>query len=347
MKTRAASAAAAVFLCLVLARAADAAEPPRPRDEVSLVAVGDICLAHNVEKAMAARGRGYPFAAMKPVLRSADVAFGNLECCLATVGSPVPKRYNFRGHPRGALALSEAGLRVVSLANNHSLDYGKAALAETVERLLAANVVPVGGGRTLAEARALRIVRVRDVRIGFLAFLGLFPSVVPLRAGEPGVDMADLPRLRRDVAAARRKVDLLIVSMHAGVEQARTPSSRQREIARAAIDAGADLVLGHHPHVVQPLERYRGKIIAYSLGNFVFDPSLASIRDGGRGWSAMLVATLSKGRPPRARLVDLRIVDRQPRLAPPSAARPRPVAAQTPRRIRFAHPAQSRPRKNM
>lgn len=300
---------------LCLSQSVGHAHAAKPPGSITLVAVGDICLAHNVERIMAARGRGYPFAALKPSLRSADIVFGNLECCLATSGQPVPKRYNFRGHPRGALALAESGFDVVSLANNHALDYGKPALAETLEHLRQAGVVAVGAGRTLAEARALRIVKVRGVRVGFLAYLGLFPSILPLRADEPAIDMADLPRLRHEVAAARRKVDLLVVSMHSGVEQSRTPSPRQRAIAHAAIDAGADLVIGHHPHVVQPVERYRGKIIAYSLGNFVFDPSASSIRDGGRGWSAMLMATLQPAKPPRVRLADLRIVDRQPRFA--------------------------------
>ncbi len=282
--------------------------------EVRLLAVGDICLARTVQTAMERKGRGYPFAALKPMLRKADIAFGNLECCLATVGQPVPKLFNFRGHPRGALALSEAGFDVVSLANNHALDYGKAALAQTVEHLQNAGVIPVGGGGTLAEARRLRVVKVRGLRVGFLAYLGMFPCILPLRAGEPGLNMADLPRLKREVAAARKQVDALVVSLHAGVEQARKPSSRQRQIARAAIDAGADLVIGHHPHVVQPVETYRGKPIAYSLGNFVFGASPSSLKDGGRGWSAMLEATLAKGRAPKVRLVNLLIVDCQARL---------------------------------
>lgn len=315
-------------LCLALSVGPAHAHDAKPPGAISLLAVGDICLAHNVERIMAARGRGYPFAALEPTLRKADIVFGNLECCLATSGQPVPKRYNFRGHPRGALALSEANIRVVSLANNHALDYGKPALAETIEHLRKAGVVAVGAGHTLAEARALRIVSVRGVRVGFLAYLGLFPSILPLRAHEPGIDMAELPRLRREVAAARRKVDILVVSMHCGVEQSRKPSPLQRAIAHAAVDAGADLVIGHHPHVVQPVERYRGKIIAYSLGNFVFDPSLSSIRDGGRGWSAMLVTTLQPREPPRVRLADLRIVDRQPRFAPDVRRRSAPRSSQ-------------------
>ena len=286
---------------------------------IRLVAVGDICLAHGVEQEMAQRGRGYPFASVKETLRAADIAFGNLECCLATGGAPVPKQYNFRGHPRGAMALAESGFKVVSLANNHSLDYGKAALSETLDFLCAQHVASVGAGKTLSEAHALRIVRVRGTRVGFLAFLGLFPAVVPLRESEPGVAMADPALVKRDVAAARRKVDFLIVSMHAGKEYKFIHTARQAEIAHMAIDAGADLVIGHHPHVVQDVECYKGRQIFYSLGNFIFDPSPTFLRDKGKRWSAMVVAELMPGGGVSARLVELQIVGRQPRIpAPPN-----------------------------
>jgi poly-gamma-glutamate capsule biosynthesis protein CapA/YwtB (metallophosphatase superfamily) len=310
---------AATLLGVASARRLESGGPLRARPTekappvIRLVAVGDICLANGVDEAMSARGRGYPFELMKATLRGADVAFGNLECCLATGGSPVPKQYNFRAQTRGALALAEAGFDVLSLANNHSLDFGKEALAETVRNVKLSGMAPVGGGETLDEARSLRIIERNGVKTGFLAYLGLFPAVVALRHDEPGVAMADIARIRRECSAARRKVDFLIVSMHAGKEYTFFHSPRQKEIARAAIDSGADLVIGHHPHVVQDTEVYRGKLIVYSLGNFIFDPSPTFLRDGGRRWSAMLEAELSPGHPISARLVDLVIVDRQPR----------------------------------
>ncbi len=304
-----------VHLCLSAVLLFALSETPEKPQRVTLVAVGDVCLANGVEKAMATRGRGYPFAALKPMLRRADIAFCNLECCLGTSGHKVPKKYNFRGHPRGALALKEAGFQVVSLANNHSLDYGKPALAETLRLLDKQGLKPVGAGNTLAEAHALRIVNAKGMRIGFLAYLGLFPAVVPLRSNEPGVSMADLGAIRRDVTAARKKADFLIVSMHAGVEYTFKHSARQQQIAHTAIDSGADMVIGHHPHVVQDTETYKGKQIFYSLGNFVFDPSPTFLKDGGHRWSAMVVATFERNKPPKARLIDLRIVDRQPRLS--------------------------------
>jgi poly-gamma-glutamate synthesis protein (capsule biosynthesis protein) len=133
--------------------------------------------------------------------------------------------------------------------------------------------MPVGAGRNQSEAHALRTVTVRGIRVGFLAYLGMFPPLLPILPQEPGVAMGYPADVRRRVAAARRLADVIVVSMHAGIEGATRPSPRQREIAHAAVDAGADLVIGHHPHVVQPVEHYRGKPVFYSLGNFISNQS--------------------------------------------------------------------------
>lgn len=307
---------------------------PTAAQKVTFVAVGDICLARGVEQRMHEKGPGYPFAAMG-LVKQADIVFGNLECCLATAGKAVPKKYNFRGRPENVRALKQAGFTVVSLANNHSLDFGKEALSETLVNVRNSGIVPVGAGMSIRSAHALRIVTVRGLRVGFLAYLGLFPSVVPLTADTPAVAMAELDAVTRDVKAARNTVDVLIVSMHAGKEYTFTHAARQEAIAHAAVDAGADMVIGHHPHVVQDSEVYRGKPIFYSLGNFIFDPSPSFLRDGGKRWSAMVVATLEKGRSPDAQLVDLKIIDRQPRFAD-GLARTAAEAVLRPRRAAVA-----------
>lgn len=295
---------------LVFAACFALAPPDEPK--VTLIAVGDVCLARGVESIMAMRGRGYPFAAMKNELRRADIAFCNLECCIALSGEAVPKKYNFRARPHAAVALREAGFDVVSLANNHSEDFGREALAETIRRVRAEGIQTVGAGLDPADAHALRIVNVRGLRVGFLAYLGLFPPILPNRDGEPAVAMADMDVIGREVKAARSQVDVLVISLHAGKEYSFRHNRRQREIAHAAIDSGADMVIGHHPHVVQDSEVYKGRPIFYSLGNFVFDPSPAFITHPEKRWSAMVVAELSRVRPPKAQLVELQIVDRQP-----------------------------------
>ncbi len=300
----------AVFGSVVPARAQDGAGH---RTTVTLLAVGDICLAGGVERAAGRSPRTYPFTAMRQTLRSADIAFGNLECALSTRGRRVPKKYNFRGSPWWAKRLAEAGFDVVSLANNHSMDYGRTALRDTVNCLREAGVQPIGGGLDLVDAHALRVLERRGLKVGFLAYLGMFPPLLPVSSSEPSVAMGYPAQVRREVSAAQKRVDVLVVSLHAGVEMAPRPSARQREIAHAAVDAGADLVVGHHPHVVQPVEIYRGKPICYSLGNFVFSPSPAVLRRPDGPWSAMAVATLRADGSVSVKLVPLRIVGRQPR----------------------------------
>ncbi len=285
------------------------AQRPTPNAQrpmsVSLLAVGDIMMAGPMGKVMDTRGRGYPFAALRPLLRHADISFGNLECCIATQGKPIPKKFNFQAPPRAALALAEAGFRIVSLANNHAWDYGRAALEETVERVQHAGVQTVGAGANRAEAHALRILRCKGIRVGFLAYLGLAPPLLPESETAPCLAMGNVASIQQDVTAARGKVDVLIVSLHCGHENDPRPTAFQKTLAHTAIAAGADLVIGHHPHVVQPMEWYRGKPICYSLGNFVFSTT-------GRGSGALLEATLFPNRRVQARLQPLLLTGAQP-----------------------------------
>ncbi|HZP82275.1 MAG TPA: CapA family protein [Chthonomonadaceae bacterium] len=301
-------------------------ETPRP---VRLVAVGDIMMAGPMGKVMEKRGRGYPFAALKSTLRRADLTFGNLECCIATCGKPIPKKFNFQAHPRAALALHDAGFDIVSLANNHAWDYGREALAETVQRVRQAKVLTVGAGENRAAAHALTVVRRNGMRIGFLAYLGLVPPLIPESETEPSLSMGSVESIREDVATARDKADVLIVSLHCGEENHTSPTPRQRLLARAAIDAGADLVIGHHPHVTQPMEIYQGKPICYSLGNFVFSTT-------GRGTGAMLDATLSPDGSVEARLRPLLLAGAQPHFPKPMALARRRVRSVSSRAARSA-----------
>jgi poly-gamma-glutamate synthesis protein (capsule biosynthesis protein) len=260
-----------------------------------------------MDKLMEQRGRGYPFAAMKPVLRQADIVFGNLECAVASGGQPIEKQFRFRAEPRRISVLAESGFTVVSLANNHAWDYGRSALLETVLNVRRTGVLTVGAGKDRSEAHRMQIVVRRGVRVGFLAYLGLLPALIPESDTAPSLSMAGLDVIRREVRAARGRVDVLIVSLHAGKEGSTTPTSIQRSFAHAAIDAGADLVIGHHPHVWQPLERYHQHTICYSLGNFVFSTT-------GRGTGAMLEAVLNKKGCVSARLVPLVLNGAQPTL---------------------------------
>ncbi len=276
-------------------------------------------LARDVENCMARKGRGYPFAAMRPLLRNADISFGNLECCASTRGAPIPKQFNFRARPADVRVLAENGFTIVSLANNHAWDYGRDALWDTVACVRKTGVKTVGAGANRMEAHQLVVVQKKGLRIGFLAYLGLIPALVPESDTQPTLSMASAEAITREVQAARSQVDVLLVSLHAGQEGAVGPTPRQQSFAQAAIDAGADMVIGHHPHVRQPLVMYKGKPICYSLGNFVFSTA-------GRGSGAMVEATLGRGHKVQARLLPLILNGAQPCLPhslPPDKRRAR------------------------
>ena len=259
--------------------------PKTARKSVRLVAVGDINLANPMAKLMHQKGRSYPFSALKSVLQKADIAFGNLECSVATIGAPIEKQFTFRADPKVLPVIHESGFDIVSLANNHAWDYGREALLQTVQNVRKIGVNPVGAGKNRDAAHRLVILRRGGMRIGFLAYLGLIPALIPESETEPSLSMASVETIERETRAAKSKVDVLIVSLHAGEEGSQTITPRQSSFAHAAIDGGANLVIGHHPHVVQKSERYRSGQIFYSLGNFVFSPA-------GRGTGALLDATL-------------------------------------------------------
>ena len=255
---------------------AAAPEPtPAPTPDsrpVTLVITGDIMLGREVNAQMLASTDRFPFNGTADYLRGFDLTVGNLECVVSTLGQPVPnKTYHFRGDPRGFSRLTDAGFDIVSLANNHSGDYGTDAFADMLARLPEHGIAPLGGGLTLADAHAPVIKTVRTTAVGFLGYCEIAPSSFAATPTSPGHAWLVPALMQSDIAALRRRVNYLIVFTHWGIEYQHAQSGHQQAMARLAIDAGADLVVGAHPHVIQPDELYRGKPIVYSLGNFVFD----------------------------------------------------------------------------
>ncbi len=242
---------------------------------VTVAAVGDIRLDGPVGGLIAKRGPGYPTSALGAALE-ADIVFGNLECPVTMRGVKQPKTWNFRAPARNLAALKPFTL--VGLANNHSWDYGERGFLDTLDALKKAKLPYVGGGKDRAEAEALRVIVSSGVRVGFMAFTSTFPKEAWAKRRKPGVAYSDFSRFPEVIRKARKECDTLVVSFHGGTELAQEPNEIQQAFARAAIDAGADLVLGHHPHVLQPLELYRGKVILYSLGNFLFVSPTPSTR---------------------------------------------------------------------
>jgi len=258
---------------------ATASPPSTPEASFTLVAVGDVMLGRSVGEAIGLYGPSYPFEQVAAALSEADVAFANLEAPITARGLPAPKDYVFRAPPEAAEGLARAGFDIVSLANNHAMDYGVDGLLDTLDALGQAGVAFAGAGEDETGARQPAVLTVAGLRVAFLACVqvpddsisGFGAESMAAGPARAGVAWASLGSIVADVEAAAQVADLVVVSLHTGFEYQEAPSALQQELAHAAVDAGADLVLGHHPHVLQGLERYRGALIAYSLGNFVFD----------------------------------------------------------------------------
>ncbi len=272
---RAQLASAAVATALALTTVAARAEPVR------LVFAGDIMLDDGPGRTIAAGGD--PLAPFAARLRDADFTIGNLECPIATGGRALANKiYTFRAHPR-VLPLLKGRFDALAVANNHSGDYGRAAFVETLEHLERAGIPYVGGGRDLAAAHAPLWVERGGLRIAILAYNEFKPRSFEAGPDWPGVAWSEDSRVIGEIRAARAAgADLVIPFMHWGWEREAAPGERQRQLARAMIDAGADVVVGGHPHVTQGAEYYRGRLIVYSLGNFVFDGFAEP--EAKRGW---------------------------------------------------------------
>ena len=243
---------------------------PVGADAVRLVFVGDIMLDDGPGR-LVSRG-GDPLALFAPVLNDADYTIGNLECPIARAGKPLAnKLFSFRAHPR-VLTVLKGRFDALAVANNHSGDYGQAAFLETMDRLAGQGIIAFGGGRNLEEAHRPLWIERRGLRIALLAYNEFKPRAFEAGAEWPGIAWSEDSQVVADIRAARTAgADVVIPFMHWGWEREPLPSERQRQLARTMIDAGADLVVGGHPHVTQGVEYYRGKLIVYSLGNFVFD----------------------------------------------------------------------------
>lgn len=233
---------------------------------VEIVAVGDIMPGRFVGKRIDRDGfsRVFGQAAAEEISR-ADIAFGNLECPLTNLPFAGSKSIQLRAKPTVALNLAKAGFDVLSIANNHALDAGLAGLRDTLSALEACGIRPVG------HASSPTVMQKSGVRVAFLAYCD-FPN----DSGGAGIRYTDESALAANIASVRKRADVVVVSWHWGFEGSPLVSHRQKALARKAVDAGADVVLGHHPHVLQPIEWAKGPggrpaLIAYSLGNFVFD----------------------------------------------------------------------------
>jgi poly-gamma-glutamate synthesis protein (capsule biosynthesis protein) len=235
-------------------------------------------LARTVGDQLLAQGPQIVFAGVQSVLDSADIRVGNLECALTNRDTPEKKSFPLKAPPQAAQALALAKFDLVSLANNHSMDYGYAGLADTQAALNQMDIATLGAGLQAAAAHAPVFIERNGLRLAFLAYADVMPENSGFDThtwiathSRPGIAWADPDQIRADVTAAKRQADVVVVMLHSGYEINSTVSLNQRTAAYAAIDAGAALVLGSHPHILQSIQPYHGGLIAFSLGNFVFD----------------------------------------------------------------------------
>jgi poly-gamma-glutamate synthesis protein (capsule biosynthesis protein) len=280
---------------------------------VKIAAVGDImlgdhpvCFGHGVRTQADRQGLSTMLAEVAPELRRHDFVIGNLECVLSDVGAlprDLPSQ-ELRGRPAFARDLAAAGFNVVSIANNHILQHGEAAFDDNLEVLRAAGIAVAGVAAPDHSAQWQPLGPAQSP----LAFLGFSLRPEQYKKSNDRYAQPSVDTMLRQVEACRREGAQVVVSLHWGDEYLPLPAPRQRELAHALVDKGASLILGHHPHVLQPVEEYRNALIAYSLGNFMFDSwidqccksmllSVDLSPDGVQRWELVPVRIASDWRP--------------------------------------------------
>lgn len=259
-----------LLLLLLLPGAASAQDRiGSPSSElVRIIFVGDVML-DRLPGEVVARG-GDPFKKVEAILKGADIVVANLECVVAAGGQRAEKHFTFRAHPR-CVPLLAKHLDAVSLANNHTCDFGKPALVEMLGRIEGVGLRSFGAGRDEAAAHSPLVLRRKGLRIALLAYNGIDSRDAEAGPGAPGIAWLEERRAAADIRAAHANADVVIAFLHWGKQFEPRPTEGQRRLARALIDAGAGAVVGSHPHVTQGVETYKACPIIYSLGDFIFD----------------------------------------------------------------------------
>ena len=237
--------------------------------------VGDMLFDGHIRNHIDQHGYDYPWEYVSEYFKDDDISIGNLETSITRGGKPWPnKQFNFRSDPENIAAMKRAGIDVVSLANNHTLDFGYEGLKDTIDYLNAGNIESLGAGDNIEEATRPIIIEKEKTKIGILAYSRVAPDAGwwpnSDKAGVASAYDKHLDEVLESIRDTKEKVDLLIMVIHWGKELHEMPREDEVSVAKKMIDMGVDLIAGHHPHVVQGIEIYKGKPIFYSLGNFIF-----------------------------------------------------------------------------
>lgn len=260
----------------LLAQIGSARENKAPAPEnkkTTLFFVGDMMLTRGVEASVKKNFEGDFNRLFEniPEIKGADILFGNLEGDVSDKGNNVGSKYSFRMNPEVLPAIKNAGFDIVSFANNHVGDWNVAAFKDTLARLKENGILKIGAGINEEDTISPTVIEKNGTKFGFLGFTDVGPNWLQAKKDTAGILLASNPNLGEIIKNAKTKCDVLIVSFHWGEEYKLIHNSRQEKLAHSAIDNGADLIIGHHPHVMEDIEEYKNKTIVYSLGNFIFD----------------------------------------------------------------------------
>jgi poly-gamma-glutamate capsule biosynthesis protein CapA/YwtB (metallophosphatase superfamily) len=281
------------------------------KEPVVMIFAGDVVLSDHVEAFVKGRTE-YVFELWKPGKES-DIFMVNLEHPVTMATDRVEKKYNFKMNPVYGATLVDAGITIVNAANNHIFDYGLQGMEDTMKFLDSLEIAYVGLGRNLAQARKPVVMRRKGWAVGFLGYYG--GGEFSAGKNTPGFAPRYARFMVEDIRDLKKKADYVVVNLHWGTERAPEPEGWQIQLAHRLVDAGADLIVGHHPHVLQGIEKYKGATIAFSLGNFVFGGNTRHTYD-----TAVLKVTIS-GAAPVVELVPVTVTRWQPRPSSPPATR--------------------------
>lgn len=277
---------------------------------VSFCAVGDILLDRGIRASIQSNSVDYPFEHVSEFINDFDLAFCNLECPVSAVGQSTGKIYCFRADTSYFSGVQDAGFNLFSLANNHIIDWGEKACLDTKQLIEKNNLYVVGAGKDQVEAQAPLFIKMNGLKFAFLASVGIPLKDMIWPISKPGPAQANLEQLVELILKIRQSIDYIVVSLHWGTEYEHLPRSHQVIWAHTLINAGADLIIGHHPHVLQSIEYYNNRVILYSLGNFIFDQHKLYQRQSG-----IFSCIFKKGRIDSICFHPVLLQDFQPRLA--------------------------------
>ena len=278
--------------------------------DVRISIVGDILLDRGVKAQIESKGRGYPYLEVKDVFKKSDAVIGNLECPITENSNPIlkDKKLIFKADVENAAELKSAGFSILNLANNHSMDQGSEGLKSTISNLNKAGIMTVGAGMNREDASKPGFVKISGTTAGVLGFSHFPAEGYFFSEDKPDVAQVN-ENIKKHVIEAKSKCDFLVVTLHWGREFNNYPSDYQIDLAHSLIENGADVVIGHHPHVLQGVEKFKGKLIFYSVGNFVFDKQIPK----GADETVILNVTLNKSSLRQVEIIPIKIWRAQPK----------------------------------